>query len=149
MSFYKKCKIFIQLLFLHTCINNTFAIRKKTLYQDNNFNVVDLFTETEIFRLLTPRISHFPNLAHGFLSLDNPTHIQQDYFQMIMGALFLEPAPKRILLVGLGIGVLPRTFTKLVNDCFIDVVEIDPNVLEIAKKYFFFGIISQNKSLHR
>jgi spermidine synthase len=53
--------------------------------------------------------------------------------------IFIEPAPKRILFIGLGIGVLPRTLDKILKDYEkIDVVEIDPDIVEIAKKYFFF-----------
>ena len=125
------------------CISNARSMRKTTLYQDEHFKVVEM----DIFRLLIPRVSHNDNLAHGYISLKQPKHIQQDYFQMILGALLLEPEPKRILLLGLGIGVLPRTFNEIFPASHIDVVEIDPNVLEVARKFFFFHT-SENLHVH-
>ena len=58
-----------------------------------------------------------------------------------MGGLFLQKvthAPKRILIIGLGIGILPRVFNQIIlKDSHIDVVEIDERIYDIAQKYFF------------
>ena len=93
------------------------SMSKTTLYQDDHFKVVDLHMEdmNTTFRLLYLGVSHYDeSLAHGYISLEQPEHLQEDIFQMILGgALLLEPEPKRILVIGLGIGVLPRTFSEI------------------------------------
>ncbi len=51
---------------------------------------------------------------------------------------FLERQPERICFIGLGGGSIPRVMAKHYPDARIDVVEIDPGVVDAAKKYFFF-----------
>jgi spermidine synthase len=60
------------------------------------------------------------------------------YTRMMVAGLLLNPAPKRILMVGLGGGSLPTAFAALYPDAAIDVVEIDPAVVTVAEKYFDF-----------
>ena len=61
-----------------------------------------------------------------------------DYTRMSFAGLLLNDRPKRILVVGLGGGSIPLTFSELFPDALIDVVEIDEAVLSVAKKFFFF-----------
>lgn len=44
--------------------------------------------------------------------------------------------PERVLFIGLGIGILPRFVEKHFPDAVIDIVEIDPDIPDIANKYF-------------
>lgn len=62
-----------------------------------------------------------------------------DYTKMLMAALYLNPEPKRILIVGLGGGTLPSALHKLFPACQIDAVEIDPAIVEVAKRFFYFS----------
>jgi spermidine synthase len=57
---------------------------------------------------------------------------------MMLGALYLKPEPASILIIGLGGGTLPRTLRALLPDALIDVVEIDPAVVQVAQQYFAF-----------
>jgi spermidine synthase len=67
-----------------------------------------------------------------------PDHLVLPYTQMLMTALYLKPAPARVLIVGLGGGVLPMALAKLLPEAEIDVVELDPAVIRIAEEYFGF-----------
>ena len=60
------------------------------------------------------------------------------YTRMMMSGLLLNPDPERILVVGLGGGVLPMALATLLPDSHIDIVEIDPAVVRIAEEYFGF-----------
>lgn len=60
------------------------------------------------------------------------------YVRMTMGGLLLDLHPRRILVIGLGGGSIPMTFAALFPDAHIDVVELDPAVLRVAKRYFRF-----------
>jgi spermidine synthase len=68
----------------------------------------------------------------------NPDRIVMDYPQMMLGGLFVNPAPKEILIIGLGGGTLPRALSLIVPQARMDIVEIDPAVIKVAKSYFGF-----------
>jgi spermidine synthase len=70
--------------------------------------------------------------------LEHPERLVFEYARMMLGALYLEPEPRRILIIGLGGGTLPRALERLLPEAQIDVVEIDPAVVQVAQRYFGF-----------
>jgi spermidine synthase len=72
-------------------------------------------------------------------SLADPDQFVFTYTRMMMGALYLNPHPRQILIVGLGGGVLPTALVKMFPDTRIDVVEIDPAVVKVARQFFGFN----------
>jgi spermidine synthase len=72
------------------------------------------------------------------IDLTRPHLLVFEYTQMMLAALFLNPQPKHILIIGLGGGTLPMTLERLLPDAQIDSVEIDPAVVRVAQKYFGF-----------
>ena len=69
---------------------------------------------------------------------NDPDNLIFPYTRMMMAALYLNPAPRRVLIVGLGGGTLPGAVRKVAPAAQIDVVEIDPAVSRVAYKYFGF-----------
>ena len=61
------------------------------------------------------------------------------YTRMMMGALYLNPSPERVLIVGLGGGTLPGALQKMLPAAQIDIVEVDPAVVRVARTYFQFA----------
>jgi len=72
-------------------------------------------------------------------SLADPEQFVFTYTRMMMGALYLNPHPRQILIVGLGGGVLPTALARMLPDARIDVVEIDPAVVKVARQFFGFN----------
>jgi spermidine synthase len=73
------------------------------------------------------------------ISLAKPDELVFNYARMVMGALYMTPAPpKRILILGLGGGSLTMAFQRLFPGASIDAVEIDPAVVRMARRYFEF-----------
>ena len=72
------------------------------------------------------------------IDLKQPDRLMFEYTQLMLGALFLNPDPRSILIIGLGGGTLLRTLEKLLPNADIDVVEIDPAVVRVATQYFGF-----------
>jgi spermidine synthase len=72
-------------------------------------------------------------------SLSDPNEFVFTYTRMMMGALYLNPHPQRILIVGLGGGILPTALSRLFPDASIDIVEIDPAVVKVAQQFFAFN----------
>jgi spermidine synthase len=57
-----------------------------------------------------------------------------EYFQM---PFIWNPDIKTVLMAGLGGGSTPRAYRHYFTNVMVDVVEIDPAVVEVAEKYFY------------
>lgn len=68
-----------------------------------------------------------------------PERIVMNYPQMMLGALLVQPQPKSVLIIGLGGGTIPRALRDVAPQARIDVVEIDPAVVKVARRYFDLG----------
>ena len=68
----------------------------------------------------------------------DPDHLELPYARYALAGLALCEGPRRILVVGLGGGTLPGFLRKHYPDAAIDVVEIDPDVVDAAKTFFGF-----------
>jgi len=66
--------------------------------------------------------------------IGDPDHLVFAYMRGLTAAFALRPDPERVLIVGLGGGTLPMFLRKHLPEAHIDVVEIDPVVLEVARK---------------
>lgn len=73
------------------------------------------------------------------IDMRHPDRMVMNYPKLMLGALFLNPTPRKVLIVGLGGGTIPRALTQILPDVQIDIVEIDPAVVEVARKYFLFA----------
>jgi spermidine synthase len=56
----------------------------------------------------------------------------------------VDQPPKRVLFIGLGVGMVPRFVQRYFPDTIIDVVEIDKDIPDIAHKYF--GYVKSTKT---
>lgn len=72
------------------------------------------------------------------VKLDDPDYIALPYAKVIQVGLALPEAPKRVLIVGLGGGTIPRFLRHHFPELVIDVVELDPAVVEVAQSHFGF-----------
>lgn len=70
--------------------------------------------------------------------LGDPDHLGLPYSRVALAGLALCETPRRILVVGLGGGTLPAFLHKHYPDATIDVAEIDPDVVFVAKQFFGF-----------
>jgi spermidine synthase len=59
------------------------------------------------------------------------------YSNMMMASLLFCPKPQRLLMVGLGGAAVTNFLSEQFPNLKIDVVEIDPKVIEVSKKYFY------------
>src|SRR6266480_7012127 len=68
----------------------------------------------------------------------DPDHLELPYARVALAGLALCEEPRRILVVGLGGGTLPMFLRTHYPAATIDVAEIDPDVVDVAKKFFGF-----------
>ena len=114
MSIFKKKEILFQ---KQTRFNNLTVIRKR--------NIITLWSggnkQTEI-------------------DVDNPLCTRLEYSRNFFLSLAFQPDPRSILALGLGGGAIPSLLHSILEKSIIDVVEIDPEMPAIARKYFCFSI---------
>lgn len=70
------------------------------------------------------------------IDLAAPHELRFEYLKSLYLSYSVVPRPKRVLIVGLGGGAMVHFFQKYDPEVHVDVVEIDPAVVEIAQKYF-------------
>jgi spermidine synthase len=70
--------------------------------------------------------------------LAEPDKLDLRYSQSMIAAFALHPAPKDVLLVGLGGASVPKFIQKQFPDVRLDIVEIDPDVVKVCQEYFEF-----------
>ena len=106
-----------------------------------------IYTERSLYRNITVvedlgsrcmRFSRQNSTKQSCFSLNNPDSIAFECNKMMLGALYLRPNPRRVLMIGLGGGTLASAVSMILPDSEIDVVEIDPAIVRIAKEYFNF-----------
>ena len=72
------------------------------------------------------------------VNLRNLRRHMLEYTRLAFCGLLYKPKPQRILVVGLGAGVIPREMHHYLPTLEIHVVEIDPELPLIAKRFFGF-----------
>jgi len=104
--------------------------RERSLYR----NVI--VTETKDIRCMRFETRRKKVSNQACINLKKPNQLVFEYAQSVLAGLTYNPSPKNILIIGLGGGVLPQTFEKILPDAVMTSVEIDPAVVSIAKEYF-------------
>ena len=132
---------FITLFLISCAFSNINTEKIVTIYRDHNYKVNDVYLESnDIIRVYGPNTAS-NYTAHGFIHLNNTNHIIMPYLKLAMGSLYLQSTskkPKRILIIGLGIGVLPKAMDMILESAYIDVIEIDKTALKLAERFFHF-----------
>lgn len=72
------------------------------------------------------------------MRMSDPNELVFPYAKMMLGVLAIDPHPKHVLIVGLGGGTLPSNLRRMAPDADIEVVELDPAVVKVAKQFFDF-----------
>jgi spermidine synthase len=70
------------------------------------------------------------------LDPENPLTLLSDYTQAMLLALAWQPAPQRVLLLGLGGGRLQMVLHHYLEQVNLYTVELDPLVVEVAQRFF-------------
>ncbi len=94
-----------------------------------------LVTENDGLRCMTFRRGQGQN-RQTCTNIGDPDHLVFPYTRMMLGALAMRPDPGSILIIGLGGGTLPMALRDILPGAQIDVVELDPAVVKVAKEFF-------------
>jgi spermidine synthase len=69
------------------------------------------------------------------MNLDDPTRLELEYTRAMMLFLLFNPAPRSILMIGLGGGSLPKYCHRHLPHCDLTVVEINPAVIALREVF--------------
>jgi spermidine synthase len=60
-----------------------------------------------------------------------------DYSRLIFSSFLFVPAPRRVLVLGLGGAVIPRELLTCLPEAEVHVLEIDPEMVDVSKRFFY------------
>lgn len=78
------------------------------------------------------------NTEESRMDMAQPLRQLNEYTALVMAGLLFDESPRNVLVIGLGGGVIPEALRHYYPGAHIDVVEIDPVVVEAAERYFSF-----------
>jgi spermidine synthase len=82
------------------------------------------------------RTLSFDQSQESRMSLANPLTGHFQYTEFFHTPWLFNPEMKNVLMIGLGGGSIQRAYQHYYPDVTLDTVELDPTVVQIAKKYF-------------
>lgn len=88
--------------------------------------------------IVSLRFNRKTNVIQGRVNLEKPRVHMLEYSTLALAGLLYNPVPSRVLVLGMGGGVIPRELHHYFPEAEIDVVEIDPAIPDIAQKFFGF-----------
>src|ERR1035437_847668 len=109
--------ILMAVLFSGTAYPETVIHSERSLYRD--IIVFDSFGE-RCMRFTRRNIAR-----QSCMNLNEPNAFVFECSKMLMGALYLKPAPSKVLVVGLGGGSLPSAILRILPGADLTIVEID------------------------
>jgi spermidine synthase len=109
---------------------------QKVLYEQKSpYNTIVVTEDDQGLRTL--RFER-DGVRQSVVKVGDPDHLELPYARAMPVGLALVHEPRRVLIVGLGGGTIPGFLHKHYPQMTIDVVDIDPGVVEVARKLFGF-----------
>ncbi|HUJ43892.1 MAG TPA: fused MFS/spermidine synthase [Opitutaceae bacterium] len=88
--------------------------------------------------------SHRGEFLESAVDLADPLRPVVAYTRTLYGALFLQPHPRRVLMIGLGGAGFPRLFAAAFPEAELHTVELDPKVAELCRTRL--GFVATNRT---
>lgn len=82
------------------------------------------------------RFLRFDDSWQSGMYLHDPVAARFEYTDVMHAGWALHPGARRVLLVGLGGGSIPKRVLASYPDVRVDVAELDPEVVEVARRFF-------------
>lgn len=82
------------------------------------------------------RYLRFDRMFQSGMMLNDPFESPFLYAAYAHLGLIFVPRPRRVLVIGLGGGSIPKRFWRDYPDVTVDVAELDPKVVEVARRFF-------------
>ncbi|WPY00450.1 SAM-dependent methyltransferase [Candidatus Trichorickettsia mobilis] len=105
-------------------------------HSSNKYGPIWVYDSADLKRCL----SFVPpgQVIQSCMMTSEPDKLIFDYAKMVLGTLYLNKNPKKILMIGLGGGSVAKALYTILPSVKLDIVEINPDIPALAKKYFAF-----------
>jgi len=129
-------KIFLLALAAVLGLSVALTAEQNVLYEkDSPYNHIVVIDDGRGLRTL--QFERF-GARQSVVKVGDPDHLELPYAKAMPLGLAFAGAPRRVLIVGLGGGTIPSFLHKHYPRTMIDVVDIDPDVVDVAKRFFGF-----------
>ena len=95
-----------------------------------------LFSHLDVTEFGDNRSLYLDGIRHSSMNVNDPLKLVIDYTEYFHLGMMFNPSFTEVLFVGGGAFTGPKNFLAVYPDVSIDVIEIDPDVIDVAKKYF-------------
>ena len=82
--------------------------------------------------------AHGGEALESAVDLSDPLRLVVNYTSTLFAGLFIQPEPKRVLMIGLGGAGFHRLFTAAYPETLLQTVELDPKVYELCQSRMNF-----------
>jgi spermidine synthase len=113
-----------------TMVWTPFAWAKTLLQKDTFYHRIRIEEDSEA------RYMYFDRTLQSAMNLKDPTALRLIYSRYTSLGFTFRPDAKKMLVIGLGGGSIPKKVQKEFPNIEIDAVEIDPEVVKLARDYF-------------
>ena len=110
---------------------NTIPHNGTLIYQKDT-----LFSHLDVIEYGDNRSLYLDGMRHSSMNLNDPLDLVIDYTEYFHLGMLFNPTFTDVLFVGGGGFTGPKNFLALYPETKIDVIEIDSDVVDVAKKYF-------------
>lgn len=115
------------------------AVNSLTTRETYVYSVDSLYHNIRVQDQDRYRYLRFDQSWQSGMDLDDPEELLFTYTRYFyLAPLFAADTPRRMLFIGLGGGSIPKHFHQFYPKAAIDVVEIDPEVVKVARDFFAF-----------
>lgn len=112
------------------------AAQPKILYEKTSaYNTIVVTENQEGLRTL---LFERDGMRQSVVKVGDPNRLELPYVRSMLVSLAMVQAPRRVLIIGLGGGTLASFLHRHYPQAHIDVVDVDPEVLEVARTFFGF-----------
>jgi spermidine synthase len=100
------------------------------------FEKETIFSHLDVIEFGDNRSLYLDGIQHSSMNLNDPLDLVIDYTEYFHLGMMFNPDATNVLFVGGGGFTGPKNFLELYPNTKIDVIEIDSDVIDVAKKYF-------------
>jgi spermidine synthase len=120
---------------------NTYAIERNVVHHSTN-EFGPLWIYDQSFNQAKERCLSFIEpgsmLVQSCMIINKPNAVVFDYTSLMISSVFFHDNPRKILMIGLGGGTIPKAINVILPNATLDIVEINPSLPELAKEFFAF-----------
>ena len=114
--------IFVLIIYLLSTSNQSIEEKEFLIYSDNSSFIFEIISQKGQFLRYLASVDD-DETVQGMISVANPNLIYVEYVKMLVGSLLINPEPEKVLIIGLGVGILAKTLDEILRkNATIDVV---------------------------